>query len=106
MAIEYPDLIYVEPCSRLEVTATDSPSNSNSNSNSNSSSNSNSKSNISSNSNSNNNETRRFHTYVANRVERIRHVNSPKQWSYVPTHDNPADHATSSVPESEMNESK
>jgi hypothetical protein len=37
------------------------------------------------------NETRRFHTYVANRVERIRHATNPKQWSYVPTDDNPAD---------------
>ena len=40
------------------------------------------------------NRTRRFYTYVSNRVARIHKVSSPEQWSYVPTHSNPADRAT------------
>jgi hypothetical protein len=46
-----------------------------------------------------NNETRRFHTYVSNRVERIRHISKPNQWKYVPTDENPADLATRCVQE-------
>ncbi|XP_070203432.1 uncharacterized protein [Littorina saxatilis] len=41
-----------------------------------------------------NNETRRFYTYVSNRVERIRHVSEPSQWHFVPSESNPADVAT------------
>ncbi|XP_070196629.1 uncharacterized protein [Littorina saxatilis] len=41
-----------------------------------------------------NNEKRRFHTYVSNRVERIRHVSDPTQWKYVTSEMNPADVAT------------
>ncbi|XP_063446982.1 uncharacterized protein LOC134726507 [Mytilus trossulus] len=44
------------------------------------------------------NETRRFFIYVANRVEKIRKFSSPSQWNYVPTHRNPADSGTRSVP--------
>lgn len=40
------------------------------------------------------NEERRFQVYVHNRVERIRHSTQIHQWHYVPTHVNPADHAT------------
>lgn len=43
-----------------------------------------------------NNKTRRFYTYVANRVERILRSSQPTQWSYVPTQENPADQATRS----------
>ncbi|XP_040209336.1 uncharacterized protein LOC120940491 [Rana temporaria] len=43
------------------------------------------------------NRVRRFHVYVANRVERIRKVSRPEQWNYVPTGLNPADIATRSV---------
>ncbi|XP_069114405.1 uncharacterized protein [Argopecten irradians] len=48
------------------------------------------------------NESRRFHTYVANRVSRIRQATTPSQWSYVSTESNPADLATRSVSPSEM----
>ena len=37
------------------------------------------------------NETRRFHTYVANRVQRIRQHSNPEQWDYISTDENPAD---------------
>ena len=40
------------------------------------------------------NLSRRFYTYVSNRVERIHKISSPSQWSYVPTHRNPADSGT------------
>lgn len=35
--------------------------------------------------------------YVHNRVQRIRQSTEPKQWSYVPTEHNPADHASRAV---------
>eukprot|EP00794_Sanderia_malayensis_P004327 gene4327-4900_t len=41
-----------------------------------------------------NNTSRRFYTYVANRVSRIRQSTHPNQWNYVHTSDNPADLAT------------
>lgn len=37
------------------------------------------------------NHSRRFYTYVSNRVQKIRHVSEPRQWSYVPSDLNPAD---------------
>ena len=40
------------------------------------------------------NEARRFHTFVANRVQAIRDHTSPDQWHYVETKDNPADDAS------------
>ncbi|XP_069102091.1 uncharacterized protein [Argopecten irradians] len=43
-----------------------------------------------------NNRTRRFNTYVANRVERILQSSQPSQWKYVSTAMNPADQATRS----------
>lgn len=36
-----------------------------------------------------NNESRRFHVYVANRVQLIRDHTSPKQWRYVGSSSNP-----------------
>ena len=38
-----------------------------------------------------NNESRRFHTFVANRIAEIRESSDPCQWKKVPTHLNPAD---------------
>ena len=43
------------------------------------------------------NEKKRFFTYVANRVQKIRTVSSPHQWNYVPSELNPADSGTRSI---------
>ena len=40
------------------------------------------------------NQTRRFYTYVSNRVAKIHRVSNPSQWSYVRTEENPSDCAT------------
>ncbi|XP_034005864.1 uncharacterized protein LOC117497939 [Trematomus bernacchii] len=44
------------------------------------------------------NNSRRFYTYVANRVARIRNSTNPEQWLYVKTEVNPADHGTRPIP--------
>ncbi|XP_067369271.1 uncharacterized protein [Channa argus] len=41
-----------------------------------------------------NNDARRFHVFVANRVQRIKSSTDPKQWHFVQSEDNPADHAS------------
>ncbi|KAL7831305.1 hypothetical protein SRHO_G00308080 [Serrasalmus rhombeus] len=41
-----------------------------------------------------NNDAQCFHTFVANRVQKIHHSTSPKQWFYVSTDENPADNAS------------
>ncbi|XP_014673995.1 PREDICTED: uncharacterized protein LOC106814210 [Priapulus caudatus] len=41
-----------------------------------------------------NNDARRFHVYVANRVQQIRNMSEPSQWRYVESANNPADHAS------------
>lgn len=40
------------------------------------------------------NEARRFHVFVANRVERIKQSTDNTQWKYVASEENPADHAS------------
>ena len=40
------------------------------------------------------NNARRFHVYVANRVQQIRDKTEPEQWNYVQTKHNPADYAS------------
>ena len=40
------------------------------------------------------NKARRFHTFVANRVQGIRDHTSPDKWPYIDTKDNPADDAS------------
>ncbi|XP_062611017.1 uncharacterized protein LOC134272834, partial [Saccostrea cucullata] len=52
-----------------------------------------------------NNTTRRFYTYVSNRVDQIRSLSTPSDWSYVNTKHNPADLATRSVPSSKLQDS-
>ncbi|XP_025754388.1 uncharacterized protein LOC106097728 isoform X2 [Oreochromis niloticus] len=51
------------------------------------------------------NTTRRFYVYVHNRVERIRRSTQAHQWHYVPTHLNPADHATRALPAEQLSTS-
>ena len=41
-----------------------------------------------------NNDVRRFHVFVANRVQRIKSSTEPSQWHYVASKENPADHAS------------
>ena len=45
-----------------------------------------------------NNETKSFHTFVANRVQKIKNVCSPSQWHHVPSKENPADLFTRGLP--------
>ncbi|XP_045063901.1 uncharacterized protein LOC121541769 isoform X1 [Coregonus clupeaformis] len=41
-----------------------------------------------------NNDARRFHVFVANRIQRIKSTTDSKQWRFVRSEDNPADHAS------------
>ena len=43
------------------------------------------------------NESKRFYTYVANRVAFIREESSPSQWRYIDSKSNPADEASRGV---------
>ena len=52
------------------------------------------------------NESRRFHVYVANRVQEIHDKTSPKQWRYVETKANPADEASRGLGAREIQNSK
>ncbi|KAJ8369493.1 hypothetical protein SKAU_G00095210 [Synaphobranchus kaupii] len=52
-----------------------------------------------------NNEARRFHTFVANRLQKIHLTTTPHQWKYVPTDENPADHASRGLTASELSSS-
>ncbi|KAK3087993.1 hypothetical protein FSP39_013221 [Pinctada imbricata] len=52
-----------------------------------------------------NNEARRFHVFVANRVQVIRESTDVSQWHYVESNSNPADHASRGLNIKEMNSS-
>lgn len=41
-----------------------------------------------------NNDARRFHVFVVNKIQRIKSTTDPKQWRFVRSEDNPADHAS------------
>ncbi|KAL4006146.1 hypothetical protein ACER0C_005859 [Sarotherodon galilaeus] len=49
-----------------------------------------------------NNEARRFHVFVANRVQLIRQTTDPKQWHYIDTAQNPADYTSRGLSASEI----
>ena len=51
------------------------------------------------------NESRRFHIYVANRVQAIRKISFPDQWRYVESSNNPADLATRGLHPKDLAES-
>ena len=48
------------------------------------------------------NDTRRFHVFVANRVQQIRELTTPEEWRYVDTKDNPADLASCGLSAQEL----
>lgn len=51
------------------------------------------------------NTSRRFYTYVTNRVSFIQKMTKPVQWSFVPTERNPADQATRALPAQDLKDS-
>lgn len=51
------------------------------------------------------NTTHRFYVYVSNRVNRIHSSSSPRQWTHVPTKQNPANLATRAVSASQLSNS-
>ena len=52
-----------------------------------------------------NNDSRRFHTFVCNRVEKIRELSNPSSWKYIPSSLNPADMISRGSTVEEMNHS-
>ncbi|XP_074632410.1 uncharacterized protein LOC141890734 [Acropora palmata] len=48
------------------------------------------------------NESRRFHTFIANRVSKIQDSSESSQWRYIPTDLNPADNCTRGLHASEI----
>ncbi len=51
-----------------------------------------------------NNDARRFHVFVANRIQQIRTSTEPSQWRYVASNLNPADHASRGLTVKELTE--
>ena len=52
------------------------------------------------------NEARRFHVFVANRIQQIREHTSPTQWRYVKSEENPADLASRGLSVRELKDNK
>nr|XP_015830265.2 uncharacterized protein LOC107395402 [Nothobranchius furzeri] len=48
------------------------------------------------------NDARRFHVFVANRVQKIRDTTDPNQWFYIKADQNPADHASRGLKVAEL----
>lgn len=53
-----------------------------------------------------NNDSRRFHIFVANRVQEIQERTSPSQWRYVNTENNPADDASRGLTANQLENSR
>ncbi|XP_061906861.1 uncharacterized protein LOC133652293 [Entelurus aequoreus] len=51
------------------------------------------------------NDAKRFHTFVANRIQRIRQSTSPEKWQHVSSENNPADHASRGLSATQLKES-
>ncbi|KAJ8342594.1 hypothetical protein SKAU_G00325220 [Synaphobranchus kaupii] len=49
-----------------------------------------------------NNDARRFHVFVANRIQRIKDSTNPSQWRHVTSEENPADHASRGLKAKEL----
>lgn len=49
-----------------------------------------------------NNEARRFHVFVANRIQRIKESTDSSQWRYVASEENPMDHASRGLKAKEL----
>nr|XP_021322660.1 uncharacterized protein LOC108179640 [Danio rerio] len=52
-----------------------------------------------------NNDAKRFHTFVANRIQRIRSSTCPAQWRHVSSENNPADYASRGLSAAQLKES-
>ncbi|XP_070203690.1 uncharacterized protein [Littorina saxatilis] len=51
------------------------------------------------------NESKRFHTFVANRIQQILEFSKPQQWHHVASKENPADHASRGLSVAELKNS-
>ncbi len=49
-----------------------------------------------------NNDAKRFHIFVANRIQRIKQSTDAKQWRYVTSEENPADYASRGLTAEEL----
>ncbi|XP_039904599.1 uncharacterized protein LOC120744346 [Simochromis diagramma] len=52
-----------------------------------------------------NNDAKRFHTFVANRIQRIRQSTSPGKWQHVSSEENPADQASRGLNATQLKDS-
>ncbi len=52
-----------------------------------------------------NNDAKRFHTFVANRIQRIKSSTCPEQWRHVNSENNPADHASRGLSVAQLKDS-